>query len=144
MSLVMMLLYSFLCNLVVFFKLNRSVTSSPMDVYNCAPSNSAYSELEASSSDIRIESEDEVESAEETHALPRERMESNESEEMAGLPIYDCLFQNVILFELINLAICGRSICMDFVKENTVHTFSFVNEIHLRVFLSSISKLTLC
>lgn len=87
MSLVLMIVYSFMCNLVVYFMLHRAITSSPMDVFGYDPSNSPIRDLEASSSDIRIESEDDAEQVEETGVLPRERIESSELEEMAGLPI---------------------------------------------------------
>lgn len=93
MSLFVILLYSFLCDLVLFLQLRRSVVSSPIQAYECVhPAAQPQPELETSSSDIRIESGDEVEppdtSLVSTKSMSRrEQPELSDSGDDAGLPI---------------------------------------------------------
>lgn len=85
------LLYSFVCNLILFFKLRQTVVSTPVEAYECVrPSSQPVTELESSSSDIRIESGDEVEPEEaplvSTKSYTR-RVTLSDLGDDAGLPI---------------------------------------------------------
>ena len=88
------IVYCLICNLLLFFKLHQAVASSPIKTYECVHLKSQpVTELETSSSEIRIESEDDTDQQEKDSLIStksyvhRERVESSDLGEDAGLPI---------------------------------------------------------